>query len=303
MRNTARTCGSARSSNRLSVQFPATSPGNSNRRRRCMRSLSTAGTCPRRRTGTSRWPRPCSPTSTPSSGTAGTRPRSCSTRTPSCSRSLKSRPRSPATGTTKRPMRKTNTPTPTTNPPACCAAQLARNSCRFGGSKRQLLPVSWAEPCFGAAGLNRLAGVQDAGRVEELLDPALQFPDRFLLLQAQPAQLVLAHAVLPRDGAAHREGHRDGIVQGGAEPLHGRGSHRVAGPVHPESGVQVAVAGVRHHLQLDLVPYGHGLKLFDVVHQPRARHGDVLADPVFVVHVHAAAVAAQLHELFGFGVR
>jgi hypothetical protein len=83
--------------------------------------------------------------------------------------------RSPSTST-----RTSTTKSPDWSQHGCVnTPQLGSSNCRFERSERQLLLPScvWARS-------DGLARVQDAGGVKEFLDPPLELPDRFRLLQA-----------------------------------------------------------------------------------------------------------------------
>ena len=69
---------------------------------------------------------------------------------------------------------------------------------------------------------------------------------------------------------------RDRFIQGSVQALD---AGAALCRIHPERGMQVAVTGMRHHLEPHLVLAGHPVQLGNVGHQPGAGHRHVLADP------------------------
>src|SRR5688572_21628657 len=116
------------------------------------------------------------------------------------------------------------------------------------------------------------AGVEDALRVEGVLDPQGQRHHVRTELRGQGTALGAADAVLARDGAAEGDGRRHHLVEGQAGATLRVG---VRGVVH-DVGVGVAVAGVGDDGDLHAVPVGDGGDRVEEVGQQRHGRTNVL---------------------------
>jgi hypothetical protein len=88
--------------------------------------------------------------------------------------------------------------------------------------------------------LHKFAGVQDAARIEGVLDLTMEFPHFGGNSERPPGLFGKADAVLAGDDAIPGEHLLEEVIQGGLRALEGIG----LGHVHHHVGVDVAVAGV-----------------------------------------------------------
>src|SRR5262249_6556825 len=115
-------------------------------------------------------------------------------------------------------------------------------SVRPGRRERTNAALS-AQSIQNATELNRRARVQNAQRVERLLDALVEVHHLGTEVAAQPWSLQATDAVLPGDRSAQADGEVHDLAEREMGPL---GHGRVGGVEHDER-MRVAVAGMRDH--------------------------------------------------------
>src|SRR4051812_1642837 len=128
---------------------------------------------------------------------------------------------------------------------------------------------------FRWTGLRQLlAGVEQAPRVEQPLDPLVERDRGGWPLVAEVAVLDLADAVLAGDRPAELVGAGEELVGGGDRA----GARGGVGAVEQEARVQVAVAGVAPGAGIEAVLGRDGERELDRLAEPLDRDADVFAD-------------------------